>query len=85
VDMHATHFIGINGITRVLLVYTCQQGVHPRGHVLTRRLPGGEHGDDKFLLMMEAVRTPETSVYLHEHCNVSQKALSSELPFHSLV
>jgi hypothetical protein len=32
--MHATDLVGINDITRVLLVYTCQQGVHPRGHVL---------------------------------------------------
>jgi hypothetical protein len=32
VDMHATDLVGINGITRVLLVYTCQQGVYPRGH-----------------------------------------------------
>jgi hypothetical protein len=30
--MHATDLVGINGITRVLLVYTCQQGVYPRGH-----------------------------------------------------
>jgi hypothetical protein len=36
--MHATVLVGINGITRVLLV-TCQQGVHPRGHVLPLRLP----------------------------------------------
>jgi hypothetical protein len=39
VDMHATDFVEINGVTRVLLVYTCQQGVHPRGHVLPLRLP----------------------------------------------
>jgi hypothetical protein len=26
--MHATDLVGINGITRVLLVYTCQQGVY---------------------------------------------------------
>jgi len=39
VDMHATDLVGINGITRVLLVYTCQQGVYPRGHVLPLRLP----------------------------------------------
>jgi hypothetical protein len=24
VDMHATDLVGINGITRVLLVYSCQ-------------------------------------------------------------
>jgi hypothetical protein len=36
--MHATDLVGINGITRVLLVYTCQQGVYPRGHVLPLRL-----------------------------------------------
>jgi hypothetical protein len=39
VDMHATDLVGINGITRVLLLYTCQQGVYPRGHVLPLRLP----------------------------------------------
>jgi hypothetical protein len=39
VDMHATDLVGINGITRVLLVYTCQQGVYPRCHVLPLRLP----------------------------------------------
>jgi hypothetical protein len=33
-DMHATDLVGINGITRVLLVYTCQQGVYPRDHIL---------------------------------------------------
>jgi hypothetical protein len=36
--MHATDLVGINGITRVLLVYICQQGVYPRGHVLPLRL-----------------------------------------------
>jgi hypothetical protein len=35
--MHATDLVRINVITRVLLVYTCQQGVHPRGHVLPLR------------------------------------------------
>jgi hypothetical protein len=39
VDMYATDLIGINYITRVLLVYICQQGVYPRGHVLLLRLP----------------------------------------------
>jgi hypothetical protein len=39
VDMHATDLEGINGITQVLLVYTCQQGVYRRGHVLPLRLP----------------------------------------------
>jgi hypothetical protein len=37
--MHAMDLVGINGITRVLLIYTCQQGVYPRGHVLPLRLP----------------------------------------------
>jgi hypothetical protein len=37
--MHATDLVGINGITRVLLVYTCQQGIYLRGHVLPLRLP----------------------------------------------
>jgi hypothetical protein len=37
--MHAKDLVGINGITRVLLVYTCQQGVYPRGHILPLRLP----------------------------------------------
>jgi hypothetical protein len=40
-DMHATDLVRINGITRVLLVYICQQGVYPRGHVLPLRLPPG--------------------------------------------
>jgi hypothetical protein len=39
VDMHATDLVGINGITRVLLVYSRQQGVYPRGHVLPLRVP----------------------------------------------
>jgi hypothetical protein len=39
VDIHATDLVGINGITRVLLLYTCQQGVYPRDHVLPLRLP----------------------------------------------
>jgi hypothetical protein len=39
VDMHTTDFVGINGITRVLLLYTCQQGVYPRGHVLPLQIP----------------------------------------------
>jgi hypothetical protein len=39
VDMHATDLVEISGITRVLLVYTCQQAVCPQGHVLTLRLP----------------------------------------------
>jgi hypothetical protein len=38
-DMHTTDLVGINGVTRVLLVYTCQQGVYPRGHLLPLRLP----------------------------------------------
>jgi hypothetical protein len=38
-DMHATDLVGKNCITHVLLVYTCQQGVYPRGHVLPLRLP----------------------------------------------
>jgi hypothetical protein len=29
-DMHATDLVEINGITRVLLVYTCHQGVYLR-------------------------------------------------------
>jgi hypothetical protein len=29
-DMHAMDLVGINVITRVLLVYTCQQGVQLR-------------------------------------------------------
>jgi hypothetical protein len=37
--MHATDLVGINGITRVLLVYIRQQGVYPRSHVLPIRLP----------------------------------------------
>jgi hypothetical protein len=38
VDMHASDLVGINGITRVLLVYTCQQGVFAQGHILPLRL-----------------------------------------------
>jgi hypothetical protein len=34
VDMHATDLVGINRITRVLSVYTCQQGVYRRSQVL---------------------------------------------------
>jgi hypothetical protein len=37
--MHVADLVGIIGITGVLLVYTCQQGVCPRGHVLPLRLP----------------------------------------------
>jgi hypothetical protein len=37
--MQATDLVGINGITRALVVYMCQQGVYPRGHVLPLRLP----------------------------------------------
>jgi hypothetical protein len=40
--MHAAD-LGINVITRVLLVYTCQRGVCPRGHVLPLRLPVVDH------------------------------------------
>jgi hypothetical protein len=39
VDIHVTDLVGIDDITRVLLVYSCQQGVYPRGHVLPLRLP----------------------------------------------
>jgi hypothetical protein len=35
--MHAADLVGTNGITQVLLVHTCQQGVYPRGHVLPLR------------------------------------------------
>jgi hypothetical protein len=38
VDMHATDLVGINGIIRVLLIYTCHQGVYRRGHVQPLRL-----------------------------------------------
>jgi hypothetical protein len=46
VDMHATDLVAINGITRVLSVYSCQQGVYPRGHVLYYIL---KLGHDSFL------------------------------------
>jgi hypothetical protein len=36
-DMQATDLVGINGITRVLLVYTCQQSEYPRCQVLPLR------------------------------------------------
>jgi hypothetical protein len=29
--MHVQDLVGISGITRVLLVCSCQQGAHPRG------------------------------------------------------
>jgi hypothetical protein len=45
--MHATDLVGINGITRVLLVHTCQQGVYPRGHILPLRLPFIANGNKK--------------------------------------
>jgi hypothetical protein len=35
VDMHATDLVGINGITRVLLVCTCQRGVPSRPRTVT--------------------------------------------------
>jgi hypothetical protein len=38
VDMHATDLVRMKDITRVLLVYSCQQGLYPRGHVLPFRL-----------------------------------------------
>jgi hypothetical protein len=34
VDVHASDLVGINGITRVLVVHIHQQDVHPRGHIL---------------------------------------------------
>jgi hypothetical protein len=32
--MHVMDLVGIHGIIQVLLVYTRQQGVYPRGHIL---------------------------------------------------
>jgi hypothetical protein len=55
VDMPAAKLVGINGITRVLLVYTCQQGVYPRGHVLPLRLPFGE----KSLFILRIILNPQ--------------------------
>jgi hypothetical protein len=51
--MHATDLVGINGITRVLLVYSCQQGVYPRGHVLPVRLPSPYYGEKHKVLWAE--------------------------------
>ena len=31
-DMHVWDLVGTSGITRILLICTCQQGVYPRGH-----------------------------------------------------
>jgi hypothetical protein len=39
VVMHTTELVRMNDITRVLLVYSCQQGLYPRGNVLPFRLP----------------------------------------------
>jgi hypothetical protein len=39
--MHATDLVRINGITRVLLVYTCQQGAYPQGLYLKPAIPLG--------------------------------------------
>jgi hypothetical protein len=49
--MNATDLVAINGITRVLLVYSCQQGVYPRGHVLPLRLPRDLFNDTKFCIL----------------------------------
>jgi hypothetical protein len=50
VDMHATEVVGINGITRVLLVYTCQQAEYPPGHILPLRFPGGNFTMKNFII-----------------------------------
>jgi hypothetical protein len=34
VDVHASDLVGIDGITRVLIVHIPQQDVCPRGHIL---------------------------------------------------
>jgi hypothetical protein len=33
-DVHASDLVGIDGITRVLIVHIPQQDVCPRGHIL---------------------------------------------------
>jgi hypothetical protein len=49
--MHETDLVAINDITRVLSVYTCQQGVYPRGHVLPLRLPPDLFNDTKLCIL----------------------------------
>jgi hypothetical protein len=39
VDVHASDLVGIDGITRVLIVHIPQQDVCPRGHILPLRPP----------------------------------------------
>jgi hypothetical protein len=41
VDLHASDLVGIDGITRVLIVHIPQQDVCPRGHTLPLWLPSG--------------------------------------------
>jgi hypothetical protein len=38
VDVHASDLVGIDGITRVLIVHISQQDVCPRGHILPLQL-----------------------------------------------
>jgi hypothetical protein len=54
--MHATDLAGIHVITRVLLVYTCQQGVYPRGHVLLLQLPVRQTATTKSVFKMAIER-----------------------------
>jgi hypothetical protein len=73
VDMHATGLVRINGITRVLLVYTCQQGVCPRGYVLPLRLPHFETGlcnlTVNFLLVVDLALREEAQLSLYVQYN----------------
>jgi hypothetical protein len=43
VDVHASDLVGIDGITRVLIVHIPQQDVCPRGHILPLWRPRGTY------------------------------------------
>jgi hypothetical protein len=62
--MHATYLVGINDITLVLLVYTCQQGVYPRDHVPRLRLP---HLADSVVITMVVIVVPAKLYFLSLH------------------
>jgi hypothetical protein len=69
--MHATDLVGIN----ILLVYTCQQGVYPQGHVLPLRIPPAgishnkSHGLGVLLIHFEDTRVSWAKMF-KKHCSV---------------
>jgi hypothetical protein len=72
--MHAKDLEGINGITRILLVYTCQQGVYPRGRVLPLRLPSRRialYKNSSFVFRLKFLWTCSTFVICHTHIHNS--------------